>query len=261
MEAECMTPERAAGQCSAGGLEVCWVSDLGVGRENNEDACLALPEKGLLIVSDGMGGEYAGELASRLVVEWLPALVAEQVGGVENPSVHDVEAGLREAVVILNHRVRIERSTFAGSLKMGATVAMALVRGALAHLAHMGDSRCYLWRDGRLERLTRDHSVVGTLLERGAITPEQSECHPLRGQLARYVGMGGEVRADVRTVELRDGDRLLLCTDGLTDALPDDVIQDLLGRHEEVSLACQALVAAARSRDNITVLIARWREQ
>jgi len=252
-----LAADRSGERCSGGGLDVCWVSDLGAARENNEDACLALPSEGLLAVSDGMGGERAGEVASALVVQWLPGLVAEHVGRLENPPQHDVESALQEAVVALNHRLRIECSVFGNANKMGATVALVLVRGRSAHVGHMGDSRVYLFRDGKLERLTRDHSVASMLLERRAITEEQAECHPMKGQLARYVGMGGEGRADVRTIELRGGDWLLLCTDGLTESLSDETIQDLLNKHHQLDRACQALLSAARSRDNITVLIAQ----
>lgn len=254
-----MIQERVGGRSSGGGLDVCWVSDIGRTRENNEDACIALPEQGLLIVTDGMGGEHAGELAARLVVEWLPDIVAEHVGGTPDSDPHSMESALRDAIVVLNHRLRLECSTLGHGNKMGATVAMTLVRASSAHVAHMGDSRVYLLRDGRLERLTTDQSVVGMLVERGAITPEQAELHPMRGQLARYVGMGGEARAEVRTVTLQAGDRLILCTDGLTDSLKDDAIQDILVRCRKIELACQALVAAAKSHDNITVMIAEWR--
>lgn len=254
-----MIQERAGGRCSAGGLEVCWVSDVGKARENNEDACIALPKRGLLIVSDGMGGEHAGELAAKLVVEWLPDIVAEHAGQAADSDVRSVEPALRDAIVVLNHRLRVECSRFGDGNKMGATVAMTLVWGSSAHIAHMGDSRIYLLRDGRLERLTKDHSVVGMLLDRGALTAGQAEVHPMRGQLARYVGMGGEARPDVRTVNLQVGDRLMLCTDGLTDSLKDDAIQDILTRRRKIELACQALVAAAKSHDNITVMLADWR--
>jgi len=254
-----LTQDRAGGRSNSGGLYVCWVSDIGKTRENNEDACIALPEQGLLIVADGMGGEHAGELASKLVVQWLPEIVVEQLGGALGTDLHSVESALRDAIIVLNHRLRVECSTLGDGNKMGATVAMVLVRGSAAHVAHMGDSRVYLLRDGRLQRLTKDQSVVGVLLERGAITPEQAEIHPMRTQLARYVGMGGEARPEVRTVNLRVGDRLMLCTDGLTDSLKDNAIQHILVRHSEIELACQALVKAAESRDNITIMIADWR--
>jgi protein phosphatase len=233
-------------------------------RTVNEDCCLALPEDGLLAVSDGMGGEHAGELASRHVTEWLPRLLAEHVDALPNPTTAEVEGAIRDAILVMNHRMRTESSTLDGLSKMGATVTMALVRGANAHIAHVGDSSAYLVQAGELRRLTRDHSVVGRLLESGAITEEQAGYHPMRGQLSRYVGMGGNAPADVTTLELEDGDRLLLCTDGVTIGIKDEEVQALLLDNDDLDAAPRLLVEAAKAangRDNITVLLAEWQPE
>ncbi len=253
-----VTEDRIGGQCSDSGFHACWASDVGRVRKNNEDAVLAASEDGLFAVSDGMGGEEAGEVASRLVVEWLPETLAEHKARFENADVADAEAALRDVVLTVNDRMRQQSEALGPNKKMGATVVIALVRGSLVHIAHMGDSRAYLLRDGKLEQLTVDHSVVGVLVDRAAITPEQAKKHPMRGQLLRYVGMSRGPDADVRTVELREGDRLMLCTDGLTDSLPDREIERLLGVGDEIAMACQALVGNARAaggKDNVTALI------
>jgi protein phosphatase len=252
---------RSGGYRSDGGLDVCWLSDIGCLRESNQDACLVMPEKGLLAVADGMGGEHAGEVAAGLVVEWLPDLIEEHVGGVEPDDVRQLERALRDAIVVLNHRMRVECSSLSGVSKMGATVAMALARRPRVHVAHMGDSRVCAFRAGNLEQLTRDHSVVGMLVESGAITEEQAQYHPMKGNLARYVGMGGEARPDVTTIELGPGERLLLCTDGLPDAVPDERVQGLLAERADLADACRALIEtgrAAGARDNLTVVLAEW---
>lgn len=254
--------KQASGRCSGPGLDVSWATDVGRMRTANEDCCLALPEEGVLAVSDGMGGEHAGELASRHVTEWLPGLLAEHVHSLPNPTAEEVESALRDAILVMNHRMRTESSTLDGLNKMGATVTMALVHGAKAHIAHVGDSSAYLIRAGELRRLTRDHSVVGRLLESGAITEEQAGYHPMRGQLSRYVGMGGNAPADVTTLELEDGDRLLLCTDGVTIGMKDEQIQALLVDNEDLDAAPRLLVETAKQangRDNITVVLAEWR--
>lgn len=254
-----VTEERIGGQCSGGGLRACWASDIGRVRENNEDSVLAMPEGGLFALSDGMGGEHAGELASRLVIERLPALVAERFGGLDNAGGADVEAALQDAALALNECMREQSAQLGPAKKMGATVVMALVRGHLAYVAHMGDSRAYLLHNGTLERLTLDHSVVGILESRAAISSAEAKRHPMRGQLLRYVGMAEGARADVRTVKLKDGDWLMLCSDGLTDGLNDEHIERVMVRCDGINTACQALVGTARStdgRDNITVLIA-----
>ncbi|MDI7278161.1 MAG: SpoIIE family protein phosphatase, partial [Anaerolineae bacterium] len=144
----------------------------------------------------------------------------------------------------------------------GATVAAAWLRGGQAHLAHMGDSRIYLYRQGRLSQQTEDHSVVALLLRSGEITPEEARRHPARHQITRHVGMEGEVYADVRTIQLEPGDRLLLCTDGLTGPLDDERVAALLAEHGDPEAACRALVAAANAAggaDNITALVVDWR--
>jgi serine/threonine protein phosphatase PrpC len=257
-----VTPDRNSGRSRSGGLEACWVSDRGWTRRNNEDAFLAQPEDGLLIVADGMGGEHAGEVAASRVVEWLPGLLKERIGS-DDLSEDEMHARMREAVVVLNHRVRSEASDLEGVTRMGATVTAALLLGSKAHVVHMGDSRAYLFRDGALTRLTRDHSVVGMLLERDALTPRQAATHPMRGRLARYVGMGGNAKPDVTSVVLRDGDVFLLCTDGLTDVLTDERIQGIVRRHADVASACWDLMEnadGAGRRDNVTVVVARWRK-
>ena len=258
-----MTPDRNSGRCRGGGLEASWVSDRGWSRESNEDAFLAQPEDGLLIVADGMGGEQAGEVAAQRVIEWLPGLIEEYVGRPGALPDGDMHARLREAVVVLNNRVRAEASQLEGIVRMGSTVTAALLHNAQAHVVHMGDSRAYLFRDGALTRLTRDHSVVGILLERDALTPRQAATHPMRGRLARYIGMGGNTKPDVTTVVLREGDVLLLCTDGLTDVLTDERIQGILHRQRDIASACWDLMAnadGAGRRDNVTILLARWQE-
>ena len=142
---------------------------------------------------------------------------------------------------------------------MGATLVAALPRGECVHVAHVGDSRAYLFEGGTLTQLTHDHSVVGVLLRRGAITAEQAACHPMRGQLSRYIGMGGDATADVRTVQWAPGSRLLLATDGLSGEVREQRIAHILTADDGLLDVCHALADAARDaggRDNITVLLA-----
>jgi protein phosphatase len=251
--------DSSGGRGCAGTVRVCWLSDIGRERENNEDACLSRPEDGLLAVADGMGGEHGGEVAAQCVIESLPAIVAEHMASCRDGRVEERECALRDAVCALNHALRDEISSLGAPVRMGTTLTMAFIIGDCAHIAQMGDSRCYMLREGALERLTQDHSVVGMLLDRGAITEDQAVGHPMQGQLMRYVGMGGGAKPEIRTVEFREGDRLLLCTDGLTNAVDDDSIRDLLCSAEDIDEACGMLVQAANDaggRDNVTVLLA-----
>ena len=239
------------------------LSSRGLVRARNEDNWLADPERDLFVVADGMGSHNAGAVASALVVEELPALLPMQT--LESCAPCEVEAAeaLRAALLGLNRRMcerARERSELNG---MGATLVMVLIRRAHALVAHLCDSRAYRLRDGNLTALTRDHSVVRYLVDAGELSEAQAERHPAKNRVSRYAGMQGEVLADVCCKKLRDGDRLLLCTDGLTRMLPDAEIGALLSKSPEPAAACRALVEAAEAaggEDNITALVVGWQD-
>jgi protein phosphatase len=239
-------------------IQAACATDTGRVREANEDSHLLALERRMFIVSDGMGGHQAGAVASKAVVTLLPELIDRELRGARGVHDHLMEQALRDAIAQLSERLRDESAGRQGLQGMGATVALAWLRGGKAHLAHMGDSRIYLFRGGRLRQLTEDHSVVALLLKHGEVTAQEAQHHPARGKLSRYVGIEGEVFADVSTVPLRDGDRLLLCSDGLTGMLDDDRITRTLAAQRDCQAACDALVAAANEaggKDNITVLV------
>ncbi len=240
-------------------LHACWGTDIGNTRVSNEDAVRAIPEQGLFVVSDGMGGEYAGAYASELVVGRLPLLLEEHLRRLpEQSPAEEVLAALRDAVRELNFLVRDESSQLDGPRRMGATLVMALLRGHRICIAHMGDSRTYHLRKGRLKLLTQDHSIVGSLISEGVISPQEARYHPLRGQLVRFIGMGGEGTADLQFFQWKAGDRLLLCSDGLMESLDDEDIRRILTQHDEIASACRDLIESAKqagSGDNITALI------
>jgi protein phosphatase len=144
---------------------------------------------------------------------------------------------------------------------MGATLVMTLIRENCCFVANMGDSRAYLFRQGKLRQLSEDHSVVGILLRTGEIGQEEADRHPARGQLTRYIGMLDEVNPYQCNVTLKPGDRLLLCSDGLTGLVDDAAIARVLRDNKEPQATCKALVAAANSaggHDNVTVVIVDW---
>lgn len=234
-------------------LRAAVASDRGRVRADNQDAALADPERGLFVVSDGMGGQQGGGVASRLVVGLLPALL-EGAGlgatGAGPDPAREVLA-IRQAVLAVNAQVRA-RGAHDGPLRgLGATLALALLRGPAAHIAHLGDSRAYLLRGQRLQCLTADHTLAA------AVTPLAGDGRA-RHRLTRCVGMAGDATPEVRTVPLEAGDRLLLCTDGVTGALPDRLIAHLLRRQPGPDEACRVLVGAACSaggRDNATAVV------
>jgi len=239
-------------------VRVACATDVGRVRRSNEDNYLVALEHNMFIVSDGMGGQLAGEVASKIVVTVLPHVIAQRLAGLHIPSIQMVERALRDAIVELSQKLRAETAVRPDLKGMGATVALVWLRGTLAHLAHMGDSRIYLLRRGRLTKMTEDHSVVALLLKHGELTPEETRVHPARGRLSRFVGMEGEVYPDVQTLSLRGGDRLLLCSDGLTGMVTDDEIAQLLAANPDPADACHALVTtanAAGGEDNVTAVV------
>jgi len=233
-------------------LRCGWVSHPGSGRTSNEDAVSSDLERGLFIISDGMGGQQAGELASRIVVTVLPSLLSRE------QELPPLEA-FRKTVPALSRRLREETKGKAGLHGMGATLAAVRVRASEAFVAHLGDSRIHLLRGGTLLRLTQDHSLANALLIERDITPKEIDTHPARGSLVRYVGMEGDAIPDLESVAFEFGDRILLSSDGLTTAVREDRIAEVLCRSSKSpSTAAAELVQAALdagTRDNVTALV------
>ena len=239
-------------------LEHAGLSDRGYVRERNEDNWSADPDQGLYIVSDGLGGEFAGEVASKIVAEALPALLRERMAGVEGLVVPSAKKQLKAVLSELSTQVYDQTHGEPGMEGMGATVVMVMIRDGKALVAHMGDSRAYRLRRGRLKKLTKDHSIVQLLIDAGEIIPEEAATHPARGQVTRSVGMAGEPLPEVHRTEVRAGDRLMLCTDGLTGLVGDDTIRSVLGQESDPSRACERLIQAALDsggRDNVTAVV------
>lgn len=239
------------------------LTDTGKTRLVNEDAFTLLPDQGLYIVADGMGGHNAGALASKIVVETLPKMIEQWLECISSGDVEAISNHLRDTLVTLSQRVWKESGARQDLAGMGATVVVASIHTEHGFIAHMGDSRAYLFRHKELRQLTQDHSVLGILLRRGEITPEEAKHHPARGRVSRYVGMEATVYPDVQRYPTAPGDRLLLCTDGLTGMAPDSVIKDILNEFTDPERACRALVEtanAAGGKDNITAVIVDWIE-
>jgi PPM family protein phosphatase len=234
-------------------------SDVGRVREQNEDVFALLPGRGLFIVSDGMGRQNAGAVASQMVVDSLPQMIAERVDPITTRQTKEISLALRDAIVDLGQQVRAHAESRSDLSGMGATLVLGYLRESRLYIANMGDSRAYLYRDSKLEQLSEDHSIVGIMVQDGEITAEEARTHPARGTVSRYVGMEGVVYPDVKSIKISNGDRLLLCSDGLTGMVSDALIADTLSKENDPRQACQSLVDVANEaggRDNITVLIA-----
>jgi PPM family protein phosphatase len=225
---------------------IAGITDPGLTRPTNEDALLIEPP--LYVVADGMGGHRAGEVASRVAIEELLANAPKRV---------DAKA-LARAVKAANLAVIASAEKSRTRTGMGTTLTAAMVDGTHIAIAHVGDSRAYLLHAGRLRRLTEDHSMVADLVRQGSITEEDARFHPQRSVITRALGSDPNMVADVYEVDAAAGDRLLLCTDGLTGMLPDDYIADILLGERDPNAAAASLVEAANRAggyDNITAIV------
>ncbi|MCC5947278.1 MAG: Stp1/IreP family PP2C-type Ser/Thr phosphatase [Nitriliruptoraceae bacterium] len=231
-------------------------SHVGQVREGNEDALLL--RDSVFAVADGMGGHLAGEVASANALKPIDALV----GRVFNDAPEALEA-LRDAVVTANtsvSKMAIDNPDYRG---MGTTLTAALVEGRRLHVAHVGDSRAYLLRDGTFSQITDDHTFVQHLIDEGRITREEAAHHPQRSVVTRAIGVSPEVDVDSMSLDLRDGDQVLLCSDGLTGVVPDEDIATVLGDTDDADAAVADLIERANEAggpDNITVLLLRYED-
>jgi PPM family protein phosphatase len=224
-------------------------TDTGRQRRANEDSLLARAP--LFVVADGMGGAQAGEVASRIAVEYFH-------DGLEDAS--RPEAALTTLALAANSRIHELSHSSAEHAGMGTTLTAVYVGEQEVAIAHVGDSRAYCLRDGELLRLTDDHSLVDELMRQGRLTPEEAVEHPQRSVITRALGPEGMVEVDTRSFRARPGDVYLLCSDGLTTMLSEEEIGDLLRAHARLRDAGEALIAAANEaggRDNITVVLLR----
>jgi PPM family protein phosphatase len=221
-------------------------------RRANEDAMFARAP--LFAVADGMGGAQAGEIASRIAVETLG-------GGVRDPdATHTVEERLADLVREANERIHELSRSDDRRAGMGTTMTAALVGQDEVTIAHVGDSRAYLLREGSLSRLTRDHSLVEELVQQGKLTPEEASTHPQRSVITRAVGPEARVEVDTHTSGARSGDVFLICSDGLTTMVDEERIEQLITGSASLRDAGHALIDAANAaggRDNITVVLFR----
>ena len=242
-------------------LRCAGLSHIGKVREENEDTFLMDPELGLLLVSDGMGGHRGGELASKIVIEDLPVMIEVSLDKLKVGNPTTIRSLFKKAIGEQSRQLNLEGTSETGYRDMGATLVVALLRKERGYIANLGDSRIYRFRTKRLVQLTKDHSVVSELLDKGKIKPEEVENHESQGVITDYMGMEDKARPHIRSFQLKKGDRLLLCTDGLTDSIDDKAIATILAKNQECKQACQALVDAANDaggHDNITVVIVDW---
>jgi serine/threonine protein phosphatase PrpC len=260
------------GKCLS--FDTATLTDRGMVRGNNEDSTFALETTlptesgiaslGIYIVADGMGGHEAGEVASKMAVQIISSTLLDKLrepGGLLSPSL-----SVKQAIEKANIEIHTRACNNAYLSSMGTTVTLGLRLDNRLYLGHVGDSRAYLIRGGRIKQLTEDHSVVAHLLKAGMITPEEKETHPDRGKILRCLGTTARVTIDTYNQRgkedkliLQSEDSLVFCTDGLTLHVTDDEILDCVQKGNAYTI-CQDLIHLANLRggeDNISLIVVK----
>jgi protein phosphatase len=235
------------------------VSDIGRVRSANEDSFGLHPDIHFYVIADGMGGHAAGEVASKMAVETISAAM-HRLMETEGKASGD---GLVRAVKEANQRIFEAGARETALRGMGTTLVALLLDGAEGLIASVGDSRAYLVRGDLIEQITRDHSLVNDYVDRGILTREEAEHHPMKHVISRALGTNPDVEADLRTLPLAAGDGVLLCSDGLSNKLSPKELLDLINQSEgDPESACKKMVDAANRKggeDNITLILALCR--
>jgi len=240
-------------------LQTYGCTDIGKNRSLNEDY-LDMNDF-LFVLADGMGGHNAGEIASKLAVESIMKFIKKSEKS-ECGSKHDelqIQQRVHDAINSTNNTVfkkSLQKIAYEG---MGTTLVLALFQKPnTIHIANVGDSRAYLFRNDKLKLLTKDHSITATMVRNGVITKVEAETHPFRHQLTRSIGTSNRIEAFTNFFHVFPDDKILLCSDGLWDALKDEEITEILQRHTSPKKICEDLIAKAnerKSKDNISSLV------
>lgn len=222
-------------------------TDIGCLRDHNEDSLVVTPP--LFAVADGMGGHAAGEVASEIAVRVLSEQAPEHPDG----------AALGRAIEEANRAIIQAAHEGRGRQGMGTTMTAAMLEGERLVIAQVGDSRAYLLHQGKLQQLTRDHSLMADMIEAGQLTPEEARTHPQRSVITRALGSDAHLHPDIYEINVETGDRLLICSDGLSGMIFDDQIENTLRRVQDPQRCASQLVneaIAAGGHDNVTVIVA-----
>jgi PPM family protein phosphatase len=253
-------------------MESAGKSDLGQIRKNNEDCYFVGQEIGLFLVADGMGGHRSGEVASRLACDIISNNLkhksidskAKTMYGEANTSLSEDSNNLLSAIRLANRMIYEAGANTVQNRGMGTTIVAVLVREKSYTIAWVGDSRIYLVRHGRLQQLTTDHSLVQEQMNKGLISSEQAETSEFKNVLTRAMGTSEEVEVDIAETNSFDGDYLLLCSDGLTRMVPDQLILETINKYQQPQNICDELINLANKaggRDNITAIVINNKEE
>ncbi len=231
-------------------------TDVGVVRSGNEDAFLMVPDHGLFIVADGMGGHAAGEVASHMAVD-IVGRALEQVAGLPDAEAAEI---IRQGIIEANGQIFQRTLVEQDKRGMGTTATAMVLNGPRYLVGQVGDSRAYVLREGQLYQITKDHSYVQEQVDAGYLTPEQARTHPYSNVITRCVGANSDVVPDIYVGALRSGDVFLLASDGLTGMLEDHEVLTVMSSDRSPGDLVDTLIAEANRRgglDNVTVIIVR----
>ncbi len=238
-------------------LDHVFLSDRGKVRQHNEDSVGVFENKAgiLAIVADGMGGHLAGDVASQMTISTFKSLWEDEPA-INGPS--DAEDWLLKKVAEVNEAVYEHSLSHPECQGMGTTIVTALVTNTFATIGHIGDSRCYLLNNSGFNQITQDHSLVNELVKSGQISKEDAEYHPRKNVLLRALGTEQNVEIDLKTIEMEDHDVLLLCSDGLSNKVSDDILEKELSTSDDLAKTGQYLVQLANDNggeDNISLIL------
>ncbi len=243
------------------------LTHVGRQRQHNEDAFLVESDARLFLVADGMGGHAAGEIASRIAVDSITEFILHTKED-DGTWPHAYDEHFRRSTNRLMAALRMANTRVLEAMRkdarlrgMGTTVVAALADEETVSVAHVGDSRAYLIRDGQLSRITNDHSWVFEQVQAGMLTEAEAEKHPLRNVITRALGGALQVTPDASEIEARPGDVVLLCSDGLTGMVPEsEILRIVTANDSDLEQACRELIDAANERgglDNVTAVLVR----
>lgn len=242
-------------------MEYAALSDKGIIREQNEDFWnIVLDNKGnpiAFIIADGMGGHKAGDVASRMAVE----IISQEIcSGFEAINSSTTIGFLEKAVNLANDEIYKYALLNLNGTGIGTTLTLGLIHSGKITIAHIGDSRFYMIRGGTIQSMTRDHSFVGELVEKGVLDQEEARNHPLRNQITRALGYEKNIEIDFYNIDVKKGDIYLFCTDGLTVKVSSDELLTMLEQEKDLNVILKNMVELANQRggdDNITAIIVK----
>ncbi len=245
-------------------MRAAGLTDVGKVRSINQDSFEIVEDKHIYIVADGMGGHAAGDQASRIAVKTILEILTAYDFGSESSGEDDTENGMsveelvRYALQEANEQILLASLSNQHLQGMGTTAIVTVENKGNLFVGHIGDSRTYLVRNQQLTQITEDHSVVQQLVKAGAISEEEAQVHPYKNVITRCLGMQANVEPDTLEMPLQSGDRVLMCSDGLSNMVSNQVMQQIVNDNPDPLPACEKLIALANENggtDNITVVL------